>query len=234
MSIEIIPAIMPSKFYDIEETAGLVRGHADMVQLDLMDGKYVPEKTWPFFYTSDYDIAALKKEDLAFPFWEEINYELDLMCERPEASLDTWLGIGASRVIFHYASVHDWEKIKKIDHVTRDFIEIGCAITLHDNLDDIYPLIDEGVFDFIQVMGISHIGYMGEPFAEESLVIIDTLRVKYPDLIISVDGAVSEDTIEEFYNAGASRFVSGSSVFGGGDAGENIYHLQDYIGDVTE
>ncbi len=220
---------MPDRFEHIEESAGLVRNYVTTVQLDLMDGKYVPEKTWPFFYTTDYDVTALKAQDSSLPFWEDLNYELDLMCERPEENLDTWLSLGASRVIFHYKSIHDWDKIRDIDHVVRNFTHIGCAVTIHDDIAEIEKHIDEKTFDFIQVMGISHIGYMGEPFEEESLSIIKHLRKKYPDLVITVDGGVSIDTIEDLYDAGATRFVSGSGVFGSGMVDENIHHLYELI-----
>jgi ribulose-phosphate 3-epimerase len=190
-----------------------------------MDGKYAPESTWPFIYGTDRYLVSLEAQDTALPFWEDINYELDLMVERPEERLDTWLGIGASRVIFHYASVHDWEKIKNIDHGIRNFIHIGLAITIHDNLTDIYPLIDNDIIDFVQVMGIANIGYQGEPFQEESLDIISNLKERYPDLVISIDGGVSVDTIADLHDAGVDRFVSGSGVYGGGSADENIYAL---------
>jgi len=229
MNTNIIPAIMPESFEDITTQTGLVLQHVQTVQLDLMDGKYVAEKTWPFLYGSDRDLAQLKTEDGSLPFWEEINYELDLMVERPEENLDTWLHIGAARVIFHYASVHNWEKIKNIDHVIRNFIKIGCAVTIHDTIEDIYTLIDEKIIDFVQVMGISHIGYQGELFEEKSLDIITGLKERYPDLVISIDGGVSIDTIAELSLAGVERFVSGSGVYGGGVASENIEYLEDLI-----
>ena len=229
MNTHIIPAIMPQHFEDIEIDVSMVKNHVPIVQLDLMDGKYAPEKTWPFYYGTDYNLESLKKEDIAFPFWEDMNYELDLMVARPEETLDTWLAIGASRIIFHYASVHDWEKIKDIDFGLRNFIHIGVAVTIHDELERIYELIDEKVVDFVQVMGIAQIGYMGEPFEESSLDVIQTLREKYPELVISVDGGVSEDTLEDLIHAGADRFVSGSGVYGGGIAHENVYRLNQIV-----
>ena len=216
MNTEIIPAIMPQNFEDIETQAGLVLHQVKTVQLDLMDG-------------ADRDLIALKKEDQSLPFWEEINYELDLMVERPEMQLDDWLHVGASRIIFHYASVHDWEPIKNIDQVTRNFIEIGCALTIHDSLEDVYILLDEKIIDFVQVMGIAHIGYQGEPFAEESLAMVRELRNRYPQLTISIDGGVSLETVSDLLDVGVNRFVSGSSVFARGIASENIEELLAYI-----
>lgn len=230
MNIEIIPAIMPQKFYEIEDLTSLVKGSVQTVQLDLMDGKYAPEPTWPFIYGTDRDLVALEAQDISLPFWEDINYELDLMIERPEERLETWLGIGASRVIFHYGSIHDWEKIKDIELGVRNFIELGLAITIHDDIEAIYELVDDNVVDFIQVMGIAHIGYQGEPFEEEALTMISNLRERYPDLMISVDGGVSMDTIGDLYDVGVNRFVSGSGVYGGGSAPENVENLKFAIG----
>ncbi len=229
MNKEIIPACMPKEFEDIAETVESVFQSVKTVQLDIMDGKYVSEKTWPFLYKNDYFLDDLKNENIGLPLWNHINYELDLMVERPELNLDTWLHIGASRVIFHYKSVLDWEIIKNIDHAIRDFIELGVAVTIHDNLEDIFSLLDNNIIDFVQVMGISRIGYMGEPFDYGSIGIIKILRNKYPELIISIDGGVSIDTISELRDAGVDRFISGSGIFSFGIINENIEYLQEVI-----
>ena len=228
---ELIPALMPERFDDIVDGVAVVKNYVRTVQLDLMDGKYVPEKTWPFYHSVDYHLRDLQKEDEGFPFWEEINYELDLMVERPELKLDTWLSLGASRIIFHYASVHDWSLIKDIEDGIRNFVEIGLAVTIHDNLDDIFPLIEEGFVDFVQVMGIARIGFQGEAFDERCLDIIALLKERYPDLIISVDGGVSEHSIPALRDAGVQRFVSGSGVFAHGIPEENIEYLREIIND---
>jgi len=226
---ELIPACMPKTFEEIRETALSVRGLVETIQLDIMDGKYVPEKTWPFMHKNDFILEEMKSGEKGFPLWEELNYELDLMVERPEKTLDTWLSLGASRVIFHYASVSDWDKIRRIDPVIRNFTPIGLALTIYDDLEEIFRLIDEKIVDFIQVMGIARIGYMGEPFTEKSLEVIRQIKEKYPELVISVDGGVSEHTIPELRELGVERFVSGSAVFGGGSIEENIHFLKEEI-----
>lgn len=229
MTQEIIPAIMPDSYEDISSLAALVRHDVDTVQVDIMDGKFVPEKTWPFFHSHDHDLQALISQEEALPFWEDVNYELDLMVERPEKDLDTWMSLGASRVIFHFASVYDWDMIRNLDSVVRNFTDIGLGITIHDDLDNIYPLLDEGLFNFVQVMGIAHIGYQGEAFEATSCDIVNILHVRYPELVISVDGAVSGETIEQLHRAGATRFVAGSAIFGQGIAKENVSYLRNEI-----
>lgn len=229
MNKEIIPACMPDRFDDIRETALSVRSNVSTIQLDIMDGVYVPETTWPYKYTQDYKLEELKKEDSGFPLWEELNYELDLMVQKPEENLDTWLSIGASRVIFHYASVADWSLIKNLDRGIRSFVQIGIAVTIHDDIQEIFHLIDSGCIDFVQVMGIENIGYMGEPFTEDALWIIAEIQKKYPELILSIDGGVSEQTIPVLKKIGISRFVSGSGVFGHGIPSENVTYLNELL-----
>ena len=46
--IEIIPAIMPEDFTDLSNKVTRVAGEVKWVQLDIMDGDFVPEKTWPY------------------------------------------------------------------------------------------------------------------------------------------------------------------------------------------
>ena len=38
---EIIPAIMPDSFFDLEKKAAQVRSLVPLVQVDIMDGKFV-------------------------------------------------------------------------------------------------------------------------------------------------------------------------------------------------
>lgn len=226
----IIPAVMPERFDDVANHAVIVRRHASLLQIDLMDGKYVPEKTWPFFYVQDYDFQDLQKEDSGLPYWEDINYELDLMVQKPEDQLDQWLSIGASRIVFHYASVADWEPIFAIDHVIRNFTQIGLGVTIHDDLDNVMQMIASGHFDYVQVMGIAHIGYQGEPFDDSCLAVITSIRKEFPELLITIDGGVSIDTVLALQESGVNQFVSGSGVFGGGDAVENIQGFEGMLG----
>jgi ribulose-phosphate 3-epimerase len=225
MNYEIIPAIMPEKFEDIESWVATIRHEVQTVQLDIMDGKYVPEKTWPFMYDSDYRLRDMKKEDAGFPFWEDINYELDLMVQRPEERLEDWFATGASRIIFHFGSVHDWNKIYDIDPVMRDFVEVFLAVTIHDDFEEVQRVLSLGSFDGIQVMGIEQIGYQGEPFTPLALDAILRVKESFPGMVIAVDGAVNRETIQDLQDAGANHFIAGSAIFEQGIASENIEYL---------
>ena len=56
-NIEIIPAIMPKDFADLSAKATQVASYVQSIQLDIMDGDFVPKKTWPY----DGDIIDFQK-----------------------------------------------------------------------------------------------------------------------------------------------------------------------------
>ncbi len=222
MKTEIIPACMPMNLGDLEERARIAAPHVQTIQIDIMDGVYVPDKTWPFFYLKDFDFEAIKEGELSLPLWESVDYELDLMVTKPEERIDEWLALGPSRIILHFASVVNWDALPGLAERCSGFVELGLAVTIHDDRAQIEEVLKKGYFDFVQVMGIDHIGYSGEPFDERSLDLVDFLHERFKKLPLSLDGGVSEETIPELRDRGVTRFVSGSHIFNFGIPEENI------------
>ncbi len=230
--MEIIPAIMPDDFYHIEDDARSVADHVTTVQLDIMDGKFVRAKTWPYFHKvidgvpQDIYFQKIQKEEVGLPNWEDVDYELDLMIERPEKNIDQWMALGPRRIILHIESLLNPEKTFTELASLRDIVEIGLSF------DDDYPVTELDKYmemvDFVQVMGIDEIGKQGEPFEPRSLYNIEYLHNKFPEMPISVDGSVNVDTIEELQKAGATRFVAGSAIFDGVPS-ENIKKLRELL-----
>ncbi|OGZ08289.1 MAG: hypothetical protein A3C93_05145 [Candidatus Lloydbacteria bacterium RIFCSPHIGHO2_02_FULL_54_17] len=220
---DIIPAIMPDSYDDLVLKAARVRGLVPLAQIDIMDGTFVPSKSWPYAtggVKKDEHFLALSRQDEGMPFWEELDYEIDLMILEPEKHIDEWLPIGASRLIFHVEAVKDIDAFRGHDvfkEGARDIngekvVEIGLAINPDTSPELLEPYIKQ--IDFVQCMGIAKIGYQGQPFDERVLEQVNKLRVKYPNLKISVDGGVSLDTVPLLKAAGANRLVAGSAVFG--------------------
>ena len=108
--IEIIPAIMPDTYEDLLAKAGRVRGVVPLAQVDIMDGVFVKSKSWPYTeggVKREEHFVALTTQDEGMPFWEELDYEIDLMIAEPEKHIDEWLPLGASRLIFHIEAIKD-------------------------------------------------------------------------------------------------------------------------------
>lgn len=205
--IEIIPAIMPADFADLNEKLSLVANVVPLVQIDVMDGRFVQSSSWPY-RRSDDNFAKIVAEDEGMPYWEDLDYEIDLMVNKPEDHIDAWIAAGAKRLIVHVESTTILSEI--IDRL-KGVVEIGLAIGVDTPLLALDPHIAS--IDFIQHMGIRKIGFQGEPFEESILERIKQLRQAHSELIMSVDGGVNFDTAPLLVEAGVNRLVSGSAIF---------------------
>lgn len=229
--IEVIPAIMPKSFSDLVEKVALVSPYVTSVQCDLMDGKFVSGKTWPYFSYSDPDFAALLEEKKALPQWDTIDYEIDLMSATPESDAFDWIKVGASRIILHLESSSEIKKLVeeiRAEHGNPTDVpgvpEIGIASLNSTPISETEALVP--FIDFVQVMGIARIGFQGEPFDPSSLERIRALKTKFPNLPISVDGGVNGESAPLLVRAGADRLVSGSYIFKSTNIAETITSMK--------
>lgn len=233
--MEIIPAIMPDSYDDLVAKAGRVRGLVPLAQIDIMDGVLVRSKSWPYAtggLKKDKHFVDLSKQNEGMPYWEELDYELDLMIAEPEKHIDEWLPLGASRLIFHIEAIknhnlfwgNDIFKEGARDINGEKVVEVGLAIDPGTSLEVLEHYITK--VEFVQCMGIAKIGYQGQPFDERVLEHVNQLRVKHPNLAISVDGGVSLRTASLLKAAGANRLVAGSAIFGANDAASAIRELK--------
>lgn len=217
---DIVPAILPKSFDDLEEKLGLVAGHAPVVQIDVCDGAFVPSRTWPYLKGAHDDIFdGIISQDSAMPYWEDVDFEFDLMTKGAYDKIPDYIAAGATRVIVHRASMGQEE----LEAVLRDYgkrseelgafdIELGLAIGNDARVEDVAPYIDR--IHFVQVMGIDRIGFQGQSFNPRTAELVAALRKAYPDLIISIDGGVDLESGRMLADAGASRLVVGSAIFG--------------------
>lgn len=218
---EIIPAIMPETPDELSLALSLVKGLVSYAQIDVMDGIFVDNKSWP--YSAWQEFQTLLKEEGELPYWQDINYEFDLMVKDPAQILDGLISLGATRIIFHIESVDEDRLRTIIEKAKESDIEVGLALNNDTSLEKLSPFID--TINFAQLMGIARIGFQGERFDERVIGRIKKLREMYPSLIISVDGGVNFETAPKLVLAGANRLVSGSAIFESGDVDEAIKTL---------
>lgn len=213
---EIIPAIMPQDFFDLQKKLERLANATSLVQIDVMDGKFVPARNWPYG-KEDQNFAHILSQEEGMPFWDDLDFEVDLMVEKPEEKIEDWVVAGAKRFVVHYESVPDFEKFLEwyekqygpLDTLSLS-PELGVAIGIETSIEKILPFLSRT--HFIQLMGIAKIGYQGEPFDERVLEKISTLRKIAPDCTISVDGGVNFYTAPRLIDSGADRLVVGSAI----------------------
>ncbi len=216
---EIIPALLPHNFPELKEKFGIVSGHTTIVHLDISDSSLTPHSNWPYSNTSDH-WDKIKNEEVAFPYWEEFNFEAHLMVKDVEAVYEDWIRAGAERLIVHYEAFESDESLtdfllKFHEHFSGENshlkIEIGLAVNFETEISKILPHVIES--DFIHLMSISNLGEQGGEFREEIFDKIKELRSAYPETIVSVDGGVNMENVERLVEAGVERLVVGSAIF---------------------
>lgn len=227
--IEIIPAILPKNYEDLKNKIALVRDIVPVVQIDICDGIFVPSFTWPFLSVSkksvfddvdlDEHFRKILNEQEGIPFWEDIDFELDLMVSDAMENFDVYTKLGAKRIVFHLESFPDLKEfnnfLEGIDIYIREMVEIGIAINLTTPIEQIFPLVPN--IDFVQCMGIDKIGFQGQEFNIDVIENIKILKEKFPDLVISVDGGVDLENGYALVKAGVTRLVAGSAIFNSED-----------------
>lgn len=225
---EIIPAILAKDINDLRQKIANVVNVARIVQIDMCDGKFVESQSWPMQRDDIASTSLILEEEEGLPYWENLDFEFDLMVKDAIKQFDFFVRLGAKRIIFHLEA-EDKNELKEfidsIDPYTRENLDIGIAINTTTEIQELFPYINS--IDFVQCMGIEHIGFQGEPFDERVLAQIKSLKEKYPDLIISVDGSVNEDTAPLLVEAGADRLVAGSVLMRSFDVRETMKELEE-------
>ncbi len=216
--IEIIPAILPKDFFELEEKISLIKDFVKTVQIDVCDGQFTPTATWPYRKEDDSFEKIIKEED-GLPGWEKLNFEIDLMANRPEELVEDWVQAGATRVVIHAEARGDIEgAVEKVS----GRIEISLALNVDTPISAIDPFKEK--IQGVQLMGIDTIGFQHQPFDAKVIDKIKEVRVMYPELSISVDGGVSLENGSALIEAGATRLVVGSAIF----------EADNYVDAVTE
>ncbi|MCX6753534.1 MAG: hypothetical protein NTV03_00535 [Candidatus Nomurabacteria bacterium] len=224
---EVIPAVLAKNINDLRQKIANVVNIARIVQIDICDGKFVESKSWPMDRDDKESIALILDEEEGMPYWENLDFEFDLMVKDAIKQFDFFVRLGAKRIIFHLEAENENELkefINSIDPYTRENLEIGIAINTTTGVEKLFPFINS--IDFVQCMGIEHIGFQGESFDDRVLNQIEDLKSQYPDLIISIDGCVNEETAPRLVKAGANRLVVGSALMRSFDVKETMKELE--------
>lgn len=211
--IEIIPAILETSFSDIKRLVSEVSTSVKTIQIDICDGFYTSDNSWPF----KKGVSEHFADDFEMPGWDTFDYELDLMIRNPELQIDNLKNLGASRAVIHIASA-SLESLKKATTLLDSYqIQIGLGLQNgydKEKLTEMVEFIETlGAEYYFQVMGIDSIGRQHQPFQEKVLVDVKDLSIRYPSIDIQVDGSVNKETCNKLIEAGANRLVIGSALF---------------------
>jgi len=191
------------------EAAGI-----DGIQVDVMDGRFVPNITF-----GPGIVRALRP-------LVGVTLDADLMIVKPERHLAAFADAGADRITVHWeACTHPHRVLRSIRELG---VEVGVAISPGTSLSAVEELLE--LVDLVQIMTVDP-GWGGQPFLHSQLDKIRRLRrvldERGLDIPIGVDGGVKLDTVPLVVEAGAAVLVSGSSVYNeSASVAENVAALR--------
>ncbi len=199
--IEVEPSILSADFSKLGE-AVLEAESAGVksIQIDVMDGRFVPNIT---FGTGV--VSALRP-------LVELKFDVHLMIVEPEKYIEDFKKAGADRIIVHQETCPHLDRT--LNSIKELGIEAGVTLNPGTPVEAIEYVIE--ICDFIQVMGVNP-GFGGQKFIYSQLdkitmikEILEELDLKIP---IGVDGGIDNKTAPLVVESGASVLVAGSSVY---------------------
>ncbi|MBT3538888.1 hypothetical protein HN481_02065 [Candidatus Parcubacteria bacterium] len=214
--MKIIPSILVQSEDEFKIQITAAENVLEMVQLDIADGKFVPNTTW-----ADPDVVE-KQTDL--------DIELHLMVEKPLQELKRWSATEQiKRVLIHYESVKNLEDIMPTLHAYG--WEIGIVLNPDTPIDVLEPYISE--IKAVMFMGVVP-GFQGQTLIPEVLTKIKKFKSLHPTIFTEIDGAVNEETLPEIIASGVDAICPGSAIFGNDRTVEkNVERMQDIINKLT-
>jgi ribulose-phosphate 3-epimerase len=217
--LEIVPSILSADLTRLgEQVKEAEAAGADRIQVDVMDGRFVPNITFGPL------VVEAVRRCVALPI------EAHLMIVEPERYVADFASAGADVIIVHQeAALHLHRLVEQVHQLGK---KAGVALnpstpaaTLEDILGDV---------DHVLVMTVNP-GFGGQKFIESTLSKMTGVRQMMNerglDRDIEVDGGIGVVTAPRVVKAGANLLVAGASVFAGKESvAEAVRQLRASVG----
>ncbi len=192
-------SVMCMDYTEMGKQFELLNEFTDAYHWDIMDGNYVPNVSLNFEMLETLG-HAIKKP-----------IQAHLMVVRPQDYVERLIDCGVSEVSFHIDTVNR-QIFRLMNLLEKANVGVGVVINPMETVDQLRYVL--GRLDSVTVMTVDP-GFAGQPFIPEMLEKITLLRelkikhgYKYE---IEVDGGVNMRTFDQLMEAGAERFILGSS-----------------------
>lgn len=210
--VRITPSILNADLDDLDNEIAKIAQVSDLLHLDIMDNKFVPNQTWNFEAAE----KIIRKSPLAV--------DAHLMIEDPDVQAPKYAEVGCKSVTIHF------EAATNVRQTLQSIRRAGAraAIALKPKTDFSVLLEYREFIDMILIMTVEP-GFGGQKFMVDMMDKVSKSRefIGDADIWLQVDGGISLETIEVARNAGADTFVAGSAVFKAPDPAAMVLQLKE-------
>lgn len=216
--VRITPSILNADFSNLVGEIDRISAVSDLVHLDVMDDKFVPNFTFTF------EAAADLIGKSALPV------DAHLMVEDGDVAGPQFAEFGCASVTVHAeATSNIAQTLKSIRKIGS---RSGLALKPGSEIEEYSEFIDD--VDMFLIMTVEP-GFGGQSFMSEMVPKIQRTKklIGSRPIWLQVDGGISEKTIEIAASAGADTFVAGSAVFKADHPAEMVRKLRSMAASIS-
>ncbi len=190
----VVPAILTDDPKALKTMIHQAEKFARWVQVDVMDGKFVPSISITYHHLAGIPI--------------KFGWEAHLMVQHPEEYLEGFKQAGAQKVIFHYEATSAPQQV--ISRARGLGLDVGLAINPDTPVESILPLTEK--VDSVLFLSV-YPGFYGKEFIPRVLDKISEFRNTLPNVEVGIDGGIKEGNIAQVARTGVDTIYVGSAIF---------------------
>lgn len=207
--MKVSVSYLKSKYKKSETIKKIDESIADFLHVDLMDGNYVPEKN----FTVGEVINDLNKVSIPL--------DVHLMVKNPEKYINKLALLNIEYITFHLEATKNPQKVIELIHDAG--INAGIALNPEDDL----SLLDDYINDIDLILFMSvHPGRGGQEFIPS--VCEKIKKINNPNILLSIDGGINEESLELLKDINLDIIVSGSFICMSDNFNEKIEYIKNY------
>lgn len=200
--MEVSASILSKEYKPKELVSKFNQTDVDYIHLDIMDGKFVENKTWSISEIKKILTNNTKKLDV------------HLMVKNPYKFIMEYALLDVEYITFHYEATKNNKKINELIEKTKELgIKVGLSINPNTNVNEIEEFLPK--LNLILVMSV-YPGESGQTFMESVLYKIDILdklrKEKNYNFKIEVDGGINNENVLNLKEKNVDIVVSASFI----------------------
>lgn len=212
--IRLCPSILNANFDDLPNEIAKVARVSDLLHLDVMDNKFVPNFTFSFERAREIIEGS------------QLPVDVHLMIANADKEALPYLDTSAVSITVHFEACED--PLSLLTEIRKRGKRAAIALKPGTGIDEIKHLLP--ALDMILVMTVEP-GFGGQKFMSEVMPKVKAARKwldegGFGDTWLQVDGGINLETISTATKAGADTFVAGSVVFNSPDPAGVIENLR--------